>query len=514
MTTQFPYLVSDRSATAFINGKSFTANRDHPNYPAIVDQLKQGVTDIFAFTNLFNIAKTIEIKSGGRVKITNGVVTYDGQAVHNTLTSRMLEMIQQGFDVTAMIDFMENLFQNPSFRCVNSVYDFLEANNSPITPDGFVLLFKKVRGDYYDIHSRTVLNKLASVMTEAEKAQFPKVMGNGVTVAIENGVTVVSVARNMVDENIDQTCSYGLHVCAEHYLPSFSSNGRDDRVLVCKVNPRDIVANPRDYRNAKLRVCRYEIIGEMPQEKAMTYFTAPVMTGAESWDRSNQAVETADRYADVGTLTYEDPETVSSPQTVNINGQNVTLARDWANDWVVTYVDEYGDTERFDTYREDFNEAVERAKSVVPAQAGVPITATTVTDGSTFTIAGQTVKFRRDFDGEWIAHYTDSDGDDTTYSTGYYDDIEDAVEDFKDYCVETARVYEVNVVGLTDDGDFVTTTVEYATESWEDEYTDKDDFDTFAIGELVETKLGRTDVDYDTLKVKSFKVLRTDEKLT
>jgi hypothetical protein len=41
--------------------------------------------------------------------------------------------------------------------------------------------------------------------------------------------------------------------------------------MVVKVHPKDFVSVPRDYDCAKARVCRYEVIAEMPREKASTY---------------------------------------------------------------------------------------------------------------------------------------------------------------------------------------------------------------------------------------------------
>ena len=51
-------------------------------------------------------------------------------------------------------------------------------------------------------------------------------------------------------------------MCSFDYLPSYAS-ADDDRVMITKVNPRDVVAIPMDYHNTKMRVSRYEVIGEL-----------------------------------------------------------------------------------------------------------------------------------------------------------------------------------------------------------------------------------------------------------
>jgi hypothetical protein len=68
--------------------------------------------------------------------------------------------------------------------------------------------------------------------------------------------------RSNVDDDSQRTCSSGLHVCADSYLDGFA-NSVNNRTVVVKVNPRDVVAVPYDYNFAKMRCCRYEVISEI-----------------------------------------------------------------------------------------------------------------------------------------------------------------------------------------------------------------------------------------------------------
>jgi ribosome modulation factor len=159
-------------------------------------------------------------------------------------------MLQDGFTVEPLVNFMHNLMKNPSKRSVDELYGFLEKNNLPLTPDGHFLAYKKVRRDFKDIHSGTMDNSPG---------------------------TVVEMERNMVDDNKDQTCSTGLHFCGLSYLDHFGGN--DSRVVIVKIDPADVVSIPSDYNGAKGRACRYEVIGEMGV-KAEDAFTAPVQSNA------------------------------------------------------------------------------------------------------------------------------------------------------------------------------------------------------------------------------------------
>jgi hypothetical protein len=174
---------------------------------------------------------------------------------------------------------MENLMENPSKRAVTELYGFLEKNTLPITSDGCFLAYKKVRADYLDCYSRSVLNKPAVYMTDEDKATLAEAVGkrNEVTVEVVDGVTVVSMDRNAVDDDQNRTCSTGLHFCSRDYLRVFGG----ERIVILKINPRDVVSIPNDYNDSKGRCARYEIVDEIDKDKADEAFAKSVQEAAE-----------------------------------------------------------------------------------------------------------------------------------------------------------------------------------------------------------------------------------------
>ena len=193
-----------------------------------------------AIPGLVNIKEAVETAinastAKGVVTIRDGEVFYNNTRIHNTLTDRIVSMAKEGFDIGHMVKFLENLMSNPSYRAVNELYDFLEAGGIPITENGTFLGYKKIRADWTDIHS----------------GKFSNVVGS-----------VVEMPRNMVDEDSSRTCSAGLHICSYGYLPHFGSSS-GDRVVICEINPADVVSIPADYNNTKMRVCKYTVIGEV-----------------------------------------------------------------------------------------------------------------------------------------------------------------------------------------------------------------------------------------------------------
>ena len=133
-----------------------------------------------------------------------------------------------------MTNFLNNLLKNPSRRVVEHLYAFLEVGKCAITEDGCFLVYKAVKANYTDIRT----------------GKFDNTVGSEVT-----------MPRHRVDEDPDRTCSRGLHVCSFEYLPHFAHD--NGHVVVCKVNPADVVAIPRDYNNTKMRVWRYIVVDEV-----------------------------------------------------------------------------------------------------------------------------------------------------------------------------------------------------------------------------------------------------------
>ena len=273
----FPYIVQGSNITVVIGTTPHTVSKNHITYNKLLAAIKAGewetVQDIIE-------PKQVVLNFGqGNVSVEGDKIFWKGREMHNALTKRMVAMIQEDFPVEPLIAFMENLMENPSKRAVNELYGFLEKNTLPITSDGCFLAYKKVRQDYFDVHSGTVLNKPAAYMTDEDTAALEEAVGknNEVTVAVEDGVTVVSMERNLVDDDQNRTCSTGLHFCSQDYLRSFGG----ERIVILKINPRDVVSIPNDYNDSKGRACRYEIVDEIDKDKADEAFAKTVQEAAE-----------------------------------------------------------------------------------------------------------------------------------------------------------------------------------------------------------------------------------------
>ena len=234
------YIVTDESITIVVSGRPYTIGKSNASFSEVKNRI---ATQNFAgIEQLFSPATAVGSYTKGSIVVKNGEVLYKGQAVHNYVVDKILTFIREGLPYQPLLNFLENLLQNPSFRAVSELYSFLEKSNLPITEDGHFLAYRKVREDYKDFYTGTIDNSVG---------QSPK------------------MARNLVDEEKSRTCSSGLHFCAYSYLSQY--HGGQGRTMIVKINPANVVAIPEDYNNAKGRCCEYLVQSEVENEVAQNF---------------------------------------------------------------------------------------------------------------------------------------------------------------------------------------------------------------------------------------------------
>jgi len=80
---------------------------------------------------------------------------------------------------------------------------------------------------------------------------------------IDNSIgKTIKFPRNKVDDNRENQCSWGLHVGSLDYVVDYCT----ERVVLVKVNPRDVVSVPKDHDAQKCRVCEYTVLSEYDGE--------------------------------------------------------------------------------------------------------------------------------------------------------------------------------------------------------------------------------------------------------
>lgn len=265
-----PHIITTNSISLFLEGRLHTIPSTHPNFDKIKDGLAADATSD-ELLELTNIPVAVQRFTNDRVLAKDGVLYYNDQPIDNDLSRKVLEFVASDQPNLAepLVNFLDKLAENPSYRAKNGLYEWVARAGLPITPDGYLLAWKAVDENLMDYHSGTNHHAIGATITQP---------------------------RNECDEDPDRTCSAGLHFCAASYLTEYIHR-EGCRVVVLKIHPKNVVAIPRDYDCAKGRACAYEVIAECSPEDVAGFFgtslvadpTATQLKVGDVWgDEDNQ----------------------------------------------------------------------------------------------------------------------------------------------------------------------------------------------------------------------------------
>lgn len=251
------YIIQGDNVVLTVNGDNYVINSEtHINYDEIMEALVK--SDFVAVADLVDVRRSIATFYDGEVEIKNGYVVVNGSRLNQALSDRMIEMYRGKLPLDALIQFLRNLMQNPSYTATQELYGFLEANTLPLTSDGCFLAYKRV---------------------EFTKDRDVNIMVDCYTKKIDNSVgQTVSMKRSDVDDDRNNTCSNGLHFCSLNYLQDSNYGGSDNPIVIVKINPADVVSIPTDYNNSKGRCASYQVIRVHNDGVDKEAFNSPVVS--------------------------------------------------------------------------------------------------------------------------------------------------------------------------------------------------------------------------------------------
>jgi hypothetical protein len=228
MTQPMPYQITNDTVMVVVNGEAHEVDSSQPNYEALRAAVLEGRwADV---PKHLTVAQAITDWTFGSFTVVDSNILFDGEVLPSAFSSRVLKMVGNGEDPQPLMRAWERLEENPSYRSRQQTFDFLMRNPGiPFTEDGFILFYKGVRNDFRDCHSGKFDNS---------PGQKPY------------------MKRNRVSDDPTKPCHFGFHVGDRSYARSFGA-----RVVICKVDPADIVCVPNDCSQRKVRIHRYEVIG-------------------------------------------------------------------------------------------------------------------------------------------------------------------------------------------------------------------------------------------------------------
>jgi hypothetical protein len=227
------------------DGSTTILSKGHPRY----DQVKQAVLD-GEFDEALDIiqrwkygleeAKTEEVDSETDINTPQynefvcdeDVIEYHGRRIKSKQLVERMKAVG-GLENPAFRRFVDRLCANPRWDSVEQLFSFLQHENLPITNDGCFIGYKAVTSTYFDKYSGKINN------TPGCKPEMP---------------------RYSVEFNPSVGCSRGLHVGTYNYARDYMCRSEGDRLVLCKVDPADVVSVPTDCDYSKLRTWTYLVL--------------------------------------------------------------------------------------------------------------------------------------------------------------------------------------------------------------------------------------------------------------
>lgn len=216
---------TDKTMTVIVNGSTEFVDLETDLGKECLELYQKG-----KFNEIPDIIAASKLLGEGVEESENGRLVVDGVEMDVELANKVREFKRQGKPFDFLIKLAKKIEEIDNYHIRHQLYGFLKHNGHPITKDGNFIAYKMVSKDFKDLYSGEFDNSVGSV---------------------------VSMNRRQCNDDPTQTCSAGLHVAAYDYAHTFGSG----ELVLCEVDPRDVVAVPIDYDSQKMRTCKYKVVG-------------------------------------------------------------------------------------------------------------------------------------------------------------------------------------------------------------------------------------------------------------
>jgi hypothetical protein len=231
MDTNVAFTLTNTSVTVVWQGKPYIFQKGTPNFTVIRNAIL--AEEWNKIPQLLTVDSSLAEWAKGEFSVQGDQLFYKGDEIPKDLNARILRMASAGDNPSRFFKFCERLLMNPSARSVNCTPGFLEHEGIPLDEEGFIMAYKSVRMDFKDHYTGTVDN------SPGAEPEMP---------------------RNKISDDPREACHYGYHVGALTYAKDFHA-GDDQRIVIVRVDPKDVVCVPYDCSQKKMRVCKYKVVG-------------------------------------------------------------------------------------------------------------------------------------------------------------------------------------------------------------------------------------------------------------
>jgi hypothetical protein len=238
------FILTTKSGTTLLTpaGKHHTIPSSHVNYTKILDAIRERRwTDIDTLLDVKKeIEQAVQFKTDGliRISVATGEVFFNERPLKPSFAKQLLALHEDNFDIRPYVRCLAKIEASKFDRARDYFANFMDRTITPINDEGNFILYKRVQDNYKSFYDGKTDNSIGSEPRLTEKE---------------------------ADPNPANTCSSGMHCCTHEYLPHY--HGGQGKVVICEVDPRDIIAFVDEgSQGLKLRCLGYKIIGELGKE--------------------------------------------------------------------------------------------------------------------------------------------------------------------------------------------------------------------------------------------------------
>jgi hypothetical protein len=256
------------SITIFSGGRSpLIGTPDNPGFQRVLDLVKGTDTTYDMLASALSPAiavGTAFARLSERVAVRGGQVYFDNDRVDNALTKAIATFHASGAtEYQALVNFMEKVMQNPEPHSREQLYEWLQRWHFGIALDGDIIAYKGLKHSGRDADQEAWESQSrghAIVNGKPFDGNIPGFPG-----------AIIEMPRSEVVHDPTIACSTGLHVGNWSYASSFATV-----TVRVKVNPRDVCSVPNDSEWAKVRCCRYQLLGKVTEQDKDVLFVPEV----------------------------------------------------------------------------------------------------------------------------------------------------------------------------------------------------------------------------------------------
>lgn len=282
-----PFFKTKDGLTFFVDGQHYFIKPENDFHSDLLDALRRGA-DGEELLEIMGELSIILNWSDGTIGFSgDGVYLLDsnGEAIKESkfadgMLKRLKEYMDDRLPYTNLINFWRRCMQHPDEDSKQQLFRWLEAQSLPITETGMFIAYKTVTrlddGRLVDTYTKSIANDPGCEVT---------------------------MLREDVTKDPNQTCSAGLHVASWDYAKN-SYGHYSDPVVACLVDPVDVVSIPVDYNADKIRVCRYIVLSVIEKEhKSKAYQVNQEASISPTNNEVYDALVSGDVYFDTDNLT-------------------------------------------------------------------------------------------------------------------------------------------------------------------------------------------------------------------